>query len=246
MKVALFASKNIGRHVLDYLIKKYPEDLLIFVYLDSDVEITNEFVFPEFTKVYSYSEILKKDSEFLRTDLDLIILAWWPELVPDYIYAKSRLGAINTHNSLLPYCRGVHPNYWSIRNDEPYGVTIHRVTNNIDAGNIVKQVKIEKLWTDDGQSLYDKGINRLKKLFEEVYPNISELIIKSIPQKLIDGTIYSLKDINGSYRLDLDKQTKVRDVLNIIRAKQFNNSPSAEFIENGVTYEVKIEIKKKN
>ena len=47
---------------------------------------------------------------------------------------------VNFHASLLPYYRGPAPAYWCIANGErATGFTLHRVTANIDAGEILYQ-----------------------------------------------------------------------------------------------------------
>ena len=51
--------------------------------------------------------------------------------------------AINLHMSYLPFNRGNSPNLWSQIEDTPSGVTIHKVDNGWDTGNILFQKKID-------------------------------------------------------------------------------------------------------
>src|SRR3989338_5414883 len=47
---------------------------------------------------------------------------------------------VNFHPSVLPYYRGPVPSYWCIKNGESYtGYTLHKVTENIDKGEIFYQ-----------------------------------------------------------------------------------------------------------
>ena len=50
---------------------------------------------------------------------------------------------INLHGSLLPLGRGPHPHIWSWINGEPHGVTIHKMSAEIDRGPVIVQRKVE-------------------------------------------------------------------------------------------------------
>ena len=50
---------------------------------------------------------------------------------------------INIHGSLLPLGRGPHPHIWTWINGEPHGVTIHKMTAEIDKGPVIVQTKVE-------------------------------------------------------------------------------------------------------
>jgi methionyl-tRNA formyltransferase len=61
--------------------------------------------------------------------------------LPADVLAVPRLGALNVHPSALPNYRGPSPVLWAIRNGDPcMGLTVHRMTGQIDAGPILAQV----------------------------------------------------------------------------------------------------------
>ncbi len=75
---------------------------------------------------------------------------------------------VNMHTSLLPYYRGPIPTYWVLQNRETQsGITLHRITEEIDAGEILYQevVDIEPGVTEPElrQSLWQLGQNVLEK-----------------------------------------------------------------------------------
>ena len=244
MKVALFCTKFIGRGVLEFLLNNHVKDLSAIVFLDQDKEILNEFSIPKDIDVFEYSELKSKDSDYFSLELDLVIVAWFPKIIPSDYYDFARLGAINTHNSLLPIGRGVHANYWAIKNTEPYGVSIHRVTDDTDAGDLVIQKSIEYTWEDDGETIYWKGLELILELFKQNYSNLEQLIENAKPQNLDEGSLYYLRDMEGSFELLLDKDDTPRNILNSIRAKQFSNGGACFFIDNNQKYEVRVNIKK--
>ena len=78
-------------------------------------------------------------------------------MLPNTILEFPPLGCINVHASLLPKYRGAAPIQWAIAQGErETGVTIMRISERMDAGDILLQrtLPIEK--SDTGGSLHDK------------------------------------------------------------------------------------------
>ena len=75
---------------------------------------------------------------------DLFLLACYPKHLPSTIAELATLDCLNIHPSKLPRYRGPDPIFWQLRSGEPEtGVTIHRVSNQIDSGDILAFRKIE-------------------------------------------------------------------------------------------------------
>ena len=55
----------------------------------------------------------------------------------------TRFRPINLHISYLPFNRGAHPNFWSHFEDTPVGVTIHKIDEGLDTGDILVQEHVE-------------------------------------------------------------------------------------------------------
>jgi methionyl-tRNA formyltransferase len=71
---------------------------------------------------------------------DLIAVACFPRRLPPALLALPRLGCLNLHPSLLPRYRGPAPLFWMFRAGEATsGVTVHRMTEQLDAGPVVAQ-----------------------------------------------------------------------------------------------------------
>ena len=74
-----------------------------------------------------------------RPDVLLVFGFNW-RLPPDVLLVP-KLGVLNVHPSALPRYRGPSPVLWAIRNGDPYlGVTVHRMTDRIDAGPVLAHV----------------------------------------------------------------------------------------------------------
>ena len=71
---------------------------------------------------------------------DLIAVAAYGKILPADILALPSLGCVNVHSSLLPKYRGAAPINWAILNGEDEtGVTIQRMAEGIDTGDILAQ-----------------------------------------------------------------------------------------------------------
>lgn len=81
--------------------------------------------------------------------------------------------AINFHGSLLPKYRGRTPHVWAIINGEgESGVTAHLMTDAVDNGDIVKQVRVPIEYSDTGYTVLQK--------FNALYPTLIEETLNDI------------------------------------------------------------------
>lgn len=79
--------------------------------------------------------------EFLAgAEPDLIVCAFFNQKFGEPAAALAHCGAVNIHPSLLPAFRGVDPVFYArLRGAEALGVTVHRVSPELDGGNILAQ-----------------------------------------------------------------------------------------------------------
>jgi methionyl-tRNA formyltransferase len=74
---------------------------------------------------------------------DLLVVAGCARILGAELRAAPRLGAINVHPSLLPAYRGREPLFWALlRGEQEVGVTVHRMTEEVDAGPILVQRRV--------------------------------------------------------------------------------------------------------
>ena len=78
-------------------------------------------------------------------------------------------------------------------------MSIHRVTDDTDAGDLVIQKSIEYTWEDDGETIYWKGLELILELFKQNYSNLEQLIENAKPQNLDEGSLYYHRDMEGSF-----------------------------------------------
>jgi methionyl-tRNA formyltransferase len=80
---------------------------------------------------------------------DLLVSWFWTSLLPMDLMRAARLGGIGVHPSLLPRHRGPDPTFWAIAaGDTETGVTVHRLAEQYDTGDIlaVEKLAIDPSW----------------------------------------------------------------------------------------------------
>ncbi len=76
-------------------------------------------------------------------NVDVLCVACFPWRLPSAVLELPRLGCLNVHPSLLPEYRGPAPLFWVLRNgEESTGVSVHLMTEELDAGPILAQQEI--------------------------------------------------------------------------------------------------------
>ena len=103
----------------------------------------------------------------------------------------------NFHFSLLPKYRGCHTNFLQVYNGEKYsGVTLHKINNGIDTGDIIDQKKFKIKLND---TAYDNYLMLMKYsliLFKKNINKILKLNYKFKKQNLSKGKYYKRSSVN--------------------------------------------------
>ena len=102
---------------------------------------------------------------------------------------------INLHHSYLPFNRGVDPNFWSIVDNNPSGVTIHLIDENLDTGDILLQERVFFDYEKDTlETSYNILIDKLSVLFLNHWDLIKNNKIIPFPQNNLKKTFHRIKD----------------------------------------------------
>jgi methionyl-tRNA formyltransferase len=88
---------------------------------------------------------------------ELIVVACFPYIFPAALLQLPRHGCWNLHPSLLPAYRGPAPLFWLARHNERHtGVTLHRLDEGLDTGDIVAQAGFDRL-----EGMSEAGLEQL-------------------------------------------------------------------------------------
>lgn len=121
----------------------------------------------------SYDVELQKIIDRYRPTL-IILAGFMRILTPEFV--RHFFGKIiNIHPSLLPKYPGLHTHEKVIQaGDKEHGVTVHWVTEDLDAGPVIAQVKIAVDPSDTSETLKAKIHQEEHKLYPQVIQWISE------------------------------------------------------------------------
>jgi len=88
---------------------------------------------------------------------DLIVVTAYGRILPPSLLDLTPMGCINVHGSLLPLHRGAAPIQWSvIKGDKEVGVTIMRMDEGMDTGDVLLQASITSAPEETAGTLFDK------------------------------------------------------------------------------------------
>tara|TARA_R110000744_G_scaffold13677_6_gene39588 strand:- start:15797 stop:16549 length:753 start_codon:yes stop_codon:yes gene_type:complete len=245
MKISLCVYGSIGYNLFNYCIKQDRQiELVVVKEKDPWAEKTIKECEQSHIPYYVVKNINTDhiSSALKSSSIDLCLLLWWPDIIREKLLDSVNIGFINLHPSLLPYNRGMNPYYWSIVNDTPAGVSIHFIDSEIDGGSLLYQKRIETSITTTGEQLYELNKKAIVRLFMDNYQEI--INISEVPDTLdVTGyPIHYLKDLKIHSQIDLDKSYTGREIIDIIRARTFENGESSYFLYKNKKYFVRIKI----
>ena len=125
--------------------------------------------------VYQPSELKSQQSyeTLAAIDFNVMIVAAYGLIIPQAILNLPSLGCFNIHASLLPRWRGAAPIHRAILiGDKTTGVTIMRVVQKLDAGDMVKKAEIQISEKDTTEQLTKTlsilGANLMTEVMDEL------------------------------------------------------------------------------
>ncbi len=157
-------------------------------------------------------------NELERLSPDIIVVAAYGKLLPDYVLNNPKYGCVNIHASLLPRWRGAAPIQRCIMaGDKKTGITTMLMDAGLDTGDILETSETEILDTDNFETLH----NRLSILG-------AELIVSTL-RRIENGECGNLRrrqsNENMTYAAKIEKTDCIInfdksnfEVFNIIRA----------------------------
>lgn len=157
---------------------------------------------PTILKDGSFQEVLD------QTKPDLIVVAAYGRILPEYILNYPKYGCINIHGSLLPKYRGAAPIQRAVMNgDSQTGVTIMKMAKGLDTGDMILKRAIPIESSDTAGTVFDKlAALGADALLETIELLISETAIFT-PQNEAEAT-YAPMIEKSEGRLDFGKDAK--------------------------------------
>lgn len=147
---------------------------------------------------------------------EVIFSFYYRNLIGNDILGLAPKGAFNLHGSLLPKYRGRAPLNWVLVNGEKEtGVTLHRMVQRADAGDIVAQQAVTITDSDVALSLHRKLCSASQMLLGDVLPKIRSGQTQERAQDETQATYVGRRTPEDG-RLDWEKPAQV--LHNLVRA----------------------------
>ena len=232
LKTICIAGKNdIAVDVMLYLKKNYSDYRLVCIYNRNETGVNSwQKSLKWFAEKNGVEEVTLDQAYqipnllFLSLEFDRIIKP--SKFISDDLY--------NIHFSLLPQYKGMYTSVLPILNDESYtGVTLHKIRDGIDTGEIVDAVRIPIKPDDSSLDLYISLINSGVELVKKNLPKLLSGDVICFPQSAEKSTYYPKSEIDYT-TLSLNVNCTAYQIKNQIRA--FNFRPYQLLTWNGIRY----------
>jgi methionyl-tRNA formyltransferase len=173
-------------------------------------------------KIKDYEPLIKE------LNLDLMLVLGWYYLIPKRIRDLAKYGAWGIHASLLPNYAGSAPLVWAIINgEEETGVTLFRLSDGIDNGDIIVQKSFKIEFEDTINDVYKKAIICSKEILRDVLENIYN--IKFTPQPKDKIKVYPPRFPEDGL---IDWHQEAKKIYDFIRAQTLPYPCAFSFINN--------------
>lgn len=182
-----------------------------------------------------YPEEALAAQKFLQTaQADVMVVAAYGLILPQWVLDMPRLGCLNIHASLLPRWRGAAPIHRAIEaGDTHTGVVIMQMDAGLDTGDMLLVQQVEIAPEDTTASLHDKLADIAGALIVQALVDAQANKLVRTPQPA-DGIIYAHKI--EKHEAALDWHLSAKQLAQRVRA--FNPFPVATFHANGEVIKV--------
>lgn len=121
-----------------------------------------------------------RELEALKADV-FVVVAF--RMLPAEVWKMPAKGTFNLHASLLPDYRGAAPINWAVINgDSETGLSTFFIDEEIDTGNVIKQLRMPIGENESAGELHDRMMTEGGKLVVETLNDIASGSVQPIPQ----------------------------------------------------------------
>jgi len=162
--------------------------------------------------VFQVEKILPEHHKrFEAMNIDVAVVVAFGQILKTKFIKMPRLGCVNLHSSLLPRWRGAAPIHWALLSgDVETGVTVMRIVEKLDAGNILLTKKTPISCEDTVTILHDRLAHMGAQAMIEALDLLESGHVKELEQEEALVT-YATKLTKEMQWLDLTQSAEVLD-----------------------------------
>ncbi len=184
---------------------------------------------PETVKDEAFSNLLKE------LNPDLIVVAAYGKILPPFVINFPQYGCINIHASLLPKYRGAAPIHWCLINgEEKTGVTIMKMDEGLDTGDMLYQKEYTILKEDTTGILFEKMAILGAEALDEALDKLFSGFLTPVKQ---DDELSCYSPMIGKEICKIDFTKSAKEISNLVRG--LNPFPGAKLVtSSGKMYKI--------
>ena len=145
---------------------------------------------------------------------DLLLSVHWPRIFTKEELDRCKIGALNLHNSFLPWNRGADACAWAIIDQTPHGATVHWIDKGIDSGDIFLQAQMVVPPDCTTDSLYKLTAHHEIEVFDQALQLIKRGRFPAVKQ-VGAGSYHRKSDFERILRAATTNKTKVLSKVSI-------------------------------
>ncbi|EQD41340.1 formyl transferase domain-containing protein, partial [mine drainage metagenome] len=154
--------------------------------------------------------------DLTRLEPDFIFSFYYRHLIPVSLLKAARRGALNLHGSLLPRYRGRAPVNWALLNGErETGASLHYMVERADAGDLVDQMAVPILITDQAIEVARKVACAAELVLYRSLPKLIAGTARARPLPVLPGQYFGRRRPEDG-RIDWSRPAS--EIHNLIRA----------------------------
>ncbi len=193
LKLTLLISGNLGYEIIKHISNK-TDIKIVAIFTDYNSESIIKYADSMNIKIFKGNPRKQKDKlERFLIEIgksDLIFSINYLFIIEKILIDYPRLFALNIHGSLLPKYRGRTPHVWAIINGEnKTGITVHKIDEGVDTGDILLQKEINIEEKDTGNDILQK--------YNLIYPELVEESIKLVIKN--KANFYKQNNLKATY-----------------------------------------------
>jgi len=222
-RILLFAYSEIGTECLEFLLERganvvalitHPDSATEKIWFRTPAEVARRAGVPVHTPESVNSPEWRERIALFAPDL--ILSAYYRQMIGTRVLAVAPLGAFNLHGSLLPKYRGRAPLNWAILQGESrVGLTLHRMIGRADAGAIVDQAAVELDPRDTAEQAFRKVLPLVRVIFARQIDALLRGTARETPQDETQATYFGARTPEDGR---IDWQQPTTRIFNLIRA----------------------------
>lgn len=151
-----------------------------------------------------------------RADPDVIVVNSWYYRMPAELYNLPPHGTLNFHDSLLSRFTGFSPVLWAlISGESEFGLTVHRMDDGLDTGDILVQRSVPIGPTDTGTELVLRGMDLIPGALADALSALESGAAVWRPQNKAERTYFHKRSERDSL---IDWSWSAQDLERFVRA----------------------------